>query len=373
MRKFILTMFLTSGFFSFTYAQKINAKLSGRLLLDGIYHIHVPDTLNHRINIVDLRLGGKVFVSDDLFCKIDVGFAGNKVSIKDAFLQYDRNGHCFRGGYMFGFFGIDQSSSTNDFIFNTGANVDEVFYPGRRVGLSYTRHHNKYYLSAGVFLGDALTSDDNAVRNGHNASLRWVWRPVNSTDNLFHIGMSEFFKVPDRNKETRLRHLTLSGSGVTYLKSPKLQYVAFDDVRSCIESGIECYCMKEKWMAQGEWMAMLVNQNQVRQYRAHGGYIQLGYLIRGNNYAYDYTDALPLMPTDSKSLLVAVRYDMTNLNSSHANLYGGRQQDFSIGLNCYFNKYLSTRLNYSYVRLDEFSPIGEVSFHAFQARLQFRF
>lgn len=70
--------------------------------------------------------------------KIDVGFASNKVSLKDAFVQKKWGNNNFRIGYMLGMCCIEQSASTNDYVFMTGANAAETFYLGRRVGVSYT-------------------------------------------------------------------------------------------------------------------------------------------------------------------------------------------------------------------------------------------
>ena len=75
---------------------------------------------------------GKADFGDGWYTKLDVGFASNKVRLKDAFLQKTKNGHMLRIGYMIGMFSLDQSVSTNDYLFMTGANVAEIFYPGRR-------------------------------------------------------------------------------------------------------------------------------------------------------------------------------------------------------------------------------------------------
>ena len=40
-----------------------------------------------KAEITDVRLTGKITLPDEWYTKIDVGFAGNKVSLKDAFVQ----------------------------------------------------------------------------------------------------------------------------------------------------------------------------------------------------------------------------------------------------------------------------------------------
>lgn len=353
-------------------SDNFNWKLGGRLLLDGMYYISHPDTLNHQANIVDMRLAGKVTFGD-WYLKLDMGFAGNKVSPKDAYLQYMKNAHCFRAGYMFGFFSLDQSTSTNDFVFNTGANVAEVFYPGRRIGLSYTRTPKHYYFSVGVFMGDDINLKTN-VKQGYNLSGRAVWRPIHEESRLLHIGAAGFFKIPDTDQETGIKSITLKSSGLTYLNSPKYQYLTIRDAQNQIQANAECYFFQNKWMIQTEYMMMRINRSlQAKRYKAQGGYIQAGFLLQGHHFGYDATDAVPVMPTDRNSILVVARYNINRLNDDNAHLYGGNQQDFSVGINYYYNQYLSTRLNYSYVQLDSNAPLGKNDIHLIQARIQIKF
>ena len=325
-------------------AQEIKTKLGGRLLLDGITYINSDDTLANRFNIVDLRLTSKIYIDSSIYCKIDVGFARNKVAIKDAFVQYNRRENYFRAGYMFGFFGLDQSTSTNDFVFNTGAGVAELFYPGRRVGLSYTCSTIHYYLSNGLFFSDGLISDGDALKNGFNTSLRFVWRPINEECKLLHVGLSGFYKIPDVNKVTTKRRIELSGSGITYLQSPELIHIDLEDVKYQVETGVECYAFKDKWMIQGEYMRMLVNNN-CKNFRAQGGYCQIGYLIKGNHYGYDQTDAVPIMPSDKNSLMIVARYNVTRLE--YSDNYECGHITFNIGVNYYLNKHISGKINYT--------------------------
>ena len=82
-------------------------------------------------------------------------------------------------------------------------------------------------------------------------------------------------------------------------------------------------------------------------YRPWGAYIQGGFLIKGNFFNYDEWDALPLTPKESKSLLLSGRINVTNLNDGPVK--GGMQQDITVGLNYYMNKFLILKLNGSVV------------------------
>lgn len=119
-------------------------KLGGRLFIDGGLFTKNSYSAHAKAEITDVRLTGKITLPDEWYTKIDVGFAGNKVSLKDAFVQKKWGNNNFRIGYMLGMCCIEQSASTNDYVFMTGANAAETFYLGRRVGVSYTFSQKNY-------------------------------------------------------------------------------------------------------------------------------------------------------------------------------------------------------------------------------------
>lgn len=383
MKKFFLLLCLAVMPYATTVAQtdtlpkteekthKFKAKIGGRLLLEGgIYPGKRPSGLNHQVNITDVRLTGK-FTYEDWFMRIDVGFGGNKVGLKDSFLQYSKNGNCFRIGHMIGPFGIDPAISTYDYLFNTSSNIHNLLYFGRHLGLSYTRTGQKYYVSAAAFVGDNLNFSQNTIQ-GFNSSVRAVYRPVNTCGRVLQIGVSGLYRMPDMDRGTGLRNLTISATGVTGLKSPDFQYLLIADARNQNDVAGEIYFSWDKWMVQAEYMAMFVNRKDAPVYTAHGGYIQAGYLITGKTFGYDDGEALPSNPMQPKSLQLVMRYNFSRLNDSKTELVGGNEQDISVGLNYQFNSHISSRLNYAYLMLDE-SPLKCNDIHQIQARIAFWF
>ncbi len=348
-------------------------RLSGRLFIDGGTYINSPPELHNSIHISDIRLGTKIRYLTSWYAKIDVGFANNKVTLKDAYMQYGKDDNYFRAGYMLGFFSMDESTSTNDFVFHTGSNVTETYYPSRRTGISYTRSVENYYYSFGGFMGDGLTRAE-TIKPGYNFTGRYVWRPVNQEGYVFHLGTGALFKIPDKDTETGKRSLLLKTKGVTYMPSVQLLDLLLEDVENQLQANVECLFFNQKWLLQGEYLLMKVKQaGTLPGYTSHGGYLMAGFLLKGNTYGYDLLDALPEMPVEPRSLLLAFRYNHTNLNDNHSKVYGGRQHDVAIGLNYYVNSYISTRLNYTHLWMDKHSALGKNNIHMIQARLQIRF
>lgn len=351
----------------------INWKLSGRLLLDGGVYIHSPKSLHARAHISDVRLAAKVRIYSNWYTKVDIGFANNKVTMKDAFIEYGKDGNYYRAGYMLGYYSIDQSTSTNDLVFNTASNVAETFYPDRRIGLSYTRSLPSYYFSAGAFCGDGLSFSE-TIKPGYNFSGRIVWRPLNSSKQVFHIGTGALFRVPDEDTEAKTQQLRLKSKGVTYIPSPRTLELTVEDTENQIQTNVECLFFQHKWLLQTEFLYTNINRKDHKpSYSAHGGYIMGGFLLKGTKYAYDALDAIPVMPEEPHSILLACRYNYTNLNDFSSNTTGGSQHDLSIGINYYFNKYISSRLNYAHLWMDKYSAFGKCEINMMQLRLQVRF
>lgn len=99
---FLLILFAFSVFAT-PDSSPIDWKLSGRLFLDGGVYIYSPKELHAGAHIADVRLAAKVRIYSNWYTKIDVGFANNKITLKDAFTEYGKDGNYFRAGYMLGY------------------------------------------------------------------------------------------------------------------------------------------------------------------------------------------------------------------------------------------------------------------------------
>lgn len=348
---------------------QLTYQLGGRLFVDGGLYTHAAPEFNSGAGITDIRLSGKAGWGDNWKVKLDVGFAKNKVSLKDAFVQYQKQHHIIRAGHMRGMFSLDQSSSSNDGLFLTVANVATTFYPGRRIGLSYTYTAPQIYASTGVFCGDGLNSDPK-VSQGVNATGRLVYRPFHEEGRLLHIGSGALFRKPDRLQDAG-RTINLSSTGNTRLSAPDVFSIVLDDVRQQWQWNIESIVQYNRFFMQAEYMRMWVNRQTEPAYTAHGGYVQCGWVLRGRTLAYNMQNALQVCAPGKHSVLVFGRFNCTNLNSYA--LMGGKMYDVSAGMNYYPFKYLILRINYSYQWTDAYCAIGKQQWGMLQTRIQVKF
>lgn len=345
--------------------------LAGRLFVDGGVFTSASPDFSPTVGITDLRLAGKLSSSDGWYVKLDVGLVKNKVTLKDAFVQKQWTEHIFRTGYMLGMFSLDQSSSTNDYLFLTGANVAETFYPDRRLGISYTYSSQQYYTSIGIFCGDGLNLSEK-MQPGNNATFRFVYRPLNESGRLFHLGSGILYKTPDKDREIGKRIITMKSKGTTYLTVPYLLDLTVDHVRTQYQWNVETVFQYHRSFIQAEYIQMRINRTGgLKTYLAKGGYVEGGYLIKGRALGYDTIDALPISPSGSHALCIFSRFNYTDLNDS--SLKGGKQYDISWGVNYYLNTYITFRFNYSHLWFDEFSALGKADMGIWQTRIQVKF
>ena len=369
MKKFFLSA-LTLLIGMPTMAQKIESiKVGGRIYFDGGIYNGAPDEFVSSVKLPDTRLGTKIYFENDWLAFVSLGFVDNKVNIKHVYLQkrYEKK-HVFRLGHQFGYTGIDQTSGTVASFFSTDAPIANSFYSGRRIGLVYTYDSFPLYTCLGGFVGDKLQQDE-GYEPGYSLTGRFIFRQMEDKNHLFQIGFGGMYKVPDVNTETDQRYFSLTGKAGTMLTSKNIMKAEFDNVKSIEQLNAEILTYSGKFYFQGEYEMCKVNGNELTpSFRADGGYVMLAYLLRGENWGYNQTNAISSMPTDKNSLVAACRFNLSNFNDGM--LKYGLQKDISVGLDYYYDSHISFKLNYSYYFLDKNTLIGNNDFSLLQCRMQ---
>ena len=81
--------------------------------------------------------------------------------------------------------------------------------------------------------------------------------------------------------------------------------------------------------------------------------------------------ACPARPI-GRALELCGRFNIVDMNDRTAEVLGGAQKDFSLGLNYYINKHIGIKVNYSYVIPGKhIREISDKNFSVLQARFQF--
>lgn len=349
---------------------QVKVKMGGRLYMDAGCYVGAPEDFSTVGEITDVRITSKVSLGNDWRGKIDVSFANNEVKIKDVFIEKALKNHYFRLGHMYGMFSIDQSNSSNDFLFMTPALVANMFAPSRRVGVSYTYAGSCNYFSTGAFMGDKLHFDKK-IKQGRNFTGRFVYHPFVEKGKLVHVGIGVFFRKPDHMQNETETVLDMSTKGNTKLSSPNVFDFHLPHVNKEFQWNVEILGQLNRFFVQSEYMQMLVKRNGVSNFKAHGGYLEGGIVLKGGKLNYDLIDALPICPNIPGSLLLFTRVSITDLN--HGVELGGKVKDIALGINYYLTQHLIFRVNYSHQWADARTSIGHVNWGVLQGRIQLKF
>ena len=321
--------------------------------------------------------------------KVDIDFA-NVRDIKDDWIQFTKIpyiGH-FTVGHMKEPFSLEEWTSGKSRTFMERALPTEAFAPGRNFGI---RRHTatsgqRMTWAAGAFLNTGSFSDAGDAKdqiseaNGWDLTARITGIPLYEENGkkLLHLGLSyshQFRDSEDVGKQLRTRpesRLTddrLVDTGELFLNSADLIDAEFAIVKGPLSF-------------QGEFYYIFENADELSNPEFWGFYLFGNYFITGEhrNYSRQSGTFYSLEPKNHfrpfkgewGAWELTSRFSYIDLNSEA--IRGGKEFDFTAGLNWYLNK--KTRFMFNYIRAkieDRETPPPVDNGHAdiFQARFQF--
>lgn len=357
--------------------EKINVSFRSRGLFDATLSDYDNGQLKSYYRVEDFRVGFKALYNQ-FELKVDVGLGGGKVAIKDFLINYAFKNSTLTVGNAYEPFSMDMLISTYDMRFNQSASTVLAMTNSRRMGITYHLHSPLFYFAAGVYSDNDINKlSSNELKQAYAGTTRLVYRPVMNTDRLIHIGGALSLRSPDSEVKNTAsyRNTSIGSCGVTSMFGQNIVAAEVADSRMQIKSLVECLIYYRKFLFQTEYMRTDVKRNNgLNTYSGQGAYLQMCYLLKGNTYGYDEAYAIPTRPVDKGALELAFRFNYTDLNDKNSAVYGGSHRDLSVGLNYYFNPYLSVKLNGSYTFVgDHCQPFYRKDFFLMQTRLQYLF
>ena len=372
LRKNLILPLLFFGF-GLVSGQELECKLTGRMLMDGGLYLQNPAGMGHGLEFNDLRVGAKAAYGPWRM-KIELGYAGNKAAVKDAFLAYDRGRHSVQVGQFYEPFSPEMLCSTFDLRFHQSPGAVLALTNSRRMGMAYTYSAKHLFFSGGLFTDSDLSNVKNAAQ-GYALDARVVYRPLNEAGKLLHLGIAAIRRTPDGTTEAdEVRDVfAFQSPGISTIDKRTLYQAQADHALFQWKTGVELLFSYHRFFLQSEYLRARVHRRDAfADYTAEGFYAQCSWLLRGHTYLYDEAMACPSRP-DGRSLELCVRFNHLDLNDSPAGIWGGSEQDVSLGLNYYHNKHVGFKVSYGYLMPGTHSPVVSSAFGVLQARAQFIF
>ena len=354
---------------------KINP--TGRILLDGaLYASPQKSEFKDGFAIPDVRLGAKMQYGK-WKAKIDVGFAYNKVGLKDVYFEYDFNDqHLIRGGSFIHQYGLQSATSSSMKVTMEEPISNAVFNDSRQIGLMYVYNGDKFFGTASAHVEPKATTvvlrPDQFTQEGYGFRSRLVARPLHEEGKVVQVGFSGGFAPPQivNDSETPHNSFQFKSNFPTRVAQVTAIDATVDHAMNLWKFTPELLLSYGPVALESQYFFQRVNRrNNLHAYTAQGAYATVRGLILGGNYGYSMADAGLATPRKG-SLECVVSYNYTTLTNSAAGIYGGRLNDLSCTFNYYINKYMLCRLHYSYTHTWGRAGAPSMTLNGFMARLQ---
>lgn len=295
--------------------------------------------------------------------RLEVDFAGNVVTLTDAYLQYTKVPKwLFTIGQHKAPFGLESNNSDNYNVFIERGMFTNAFGTvgaERRIGASATWSPKETIaVSAGVFgdpesigrsTGTALTNTPSESR-GINA--RATWEPIFDTGKIVHLGLSGYYRTNLKSGDVadavrlgdrpniRVDNGNLVDSGVV------------TGVRSLRYAGAEAAVVYGPLTLAGEAGRLWLDRPTLGNSHATGFYGYAAYMLTGETRPFRAGNFDRLRPYKELgkdglgAFEVALRYDQLDLqNAPIAARLGNEGKSVTLGLNWYFNPYAKLLVN----------------------------
>lgn len=248
---------------------------------------------------------------------------------------------------------LEELTSTrhNDFI--SKAMTTNLFGIARRVGIAYGLDDISWGYTVSAF-GRELTRN---LAHGSGYGVRAYWAPINETGRFLHLGASA--ADYDTDADT-LRLRVRPDADLATARLIDTGNLLNADRQTTI--GVEAAYVHGPFKLQGEYMASQVDRYDSRaasqpgaDFRADSWYLYGLWNITGETWTYKAGTPVTPYPDDPASGMwqLGVRYDAADLTDDP--VFGGDEQNLTVGLNWYWRANFKAQLNYVMVQSEKFS------------------
>jgi phosphate-selective porin OprO/OprP len=325
----------------------------------------VRDVDATRIRRARLGVQGTVWKNIDYILEAD--FAGNRVSLADAYMQYTGLPVDLRIGHFKTFNALEEMYSANNITFMERAAFMQAFELGvRRVGAGGIYDENKHWtLAAGYFGANAgEISNDESEAFGARATLA----PINREGRVLHLGAS-------------VRHRSAGFSDTSASALPATNTLLFAYAAQAADLsmtgrfvntgaigqsdtfwGLELASVWGPLSMQGEYGQIDVDTPFFIEGNPtfDGWYVDTSWFLTGETRPYDKGGfgrvkvKNPVFKGGTGAWQVAGRYDVIDLSNNGGFVCPacGTQKTWLVGVNWYLNDYTRLMLNYNESDID---------------------
>ena len=321
------------------HASALELEPNGRLHWDYASHEEDVRTLEDDDFVRRARLGLEGSLNEHWAFEVAYEFTNDgefeEGEFKDAYIEYSGwdLGTITAGQFKVPF-GFERQLSSNSHPFIERALPSDVFSQSRRVGLGFGTG-SKYYTFALMGYGASIDGDE-----GDGVAARYTYAPINDGDDLLHLGVAVASDKLDERPNFRA-YPESRPTDHRFVRTGRL-----DDVERVNQLGLEFAWQKGPFSTQAEWMrADVQRENGASDAELDGWYASASWILTGEARGYKNGRFRDIDPSRrSGAWELNARYSEVNLDDQ--DMEGGRQNNTTIGINWYAQKYARVMLNY---------------------------
>lgn len=332
---------------------KVNA--TGQLLIDGATYIspQKSELFTDGLSIPEVRAGVRMTYGK-WTGRVDIGYAYEKVGLKDIWLQYTFNekNNVRIGSFIYQMglnsaYGASMKPTMIEPVSNT------VFNDVRLLGVMYTHSADKWMVAPSLHAEPSASKimlrPDQMTKTGVGARFRAVARPLHSDGVIVQAGISGAVSTPQYSGTPDTHDSFSFGANFpTKVSQVKALDATVSNARNYFKFEPELLLSYHRIALESEYYFLQVNRHDnLTRFRGQGAYVTLRGILKGGDYPYNM-EAAYIPKGKPKSLEALLNYNYTCISDARAGIFGGRMNEASFTLNYYINPYMIARLHYSY-------------------------
>jgi len=318
-------------------------RLGGRIHMDQAFYHQDVTSLGNGARLRRARVYASGTIGHDWKFKSEIEFGeDSKVGPRNVFLSY-------RGwkpvkltvGHFQEPFSLEGMTSSN-FITFMERGLPFVFTPDYHIGATLSGHGSRWNAAAGIF-GDTLQSQNDSVDAGWGSAARVTFSPLFSQDLFLHLGASMEYRRPNNNHKVRFR--TRPESSVTDRRLVDTRTIR--NVDFTLKTAAEATAGYGPFSLQGEYIHTWVERRQNSTLGFSGWYAYGSWFLTGERRNYrpgsgNFGRIEPLHRWGAWEF--GLRYSALDLTDK--DIHGGREHNWTLGVNWYINPYIRFMANY---------------------------
>ena len=253
---------------------------------------------------------------------------------------------------------MELQESSNDIMFTERSLVNTITGHAfdRAIGLNLKSKGKDWSAQIGAY-GESVSPSKVAGDEGWGASARATYAPINTKNQVVHLGAYGGFRETNDNndilngtKDTNLKFETTHMSNLYLTETGKIA-----GTKNLTLVGAEAAYMQGPFSIQGEYAYSWLERDGEPNLDFNAFYVQTGWTLTGESRSYKGSDGefKRLKPAKNftfnndggwGALELAVRYDQADMNSGHLN--AGSEKAITVALNWYLNENLRVMADY---------------------------